>query len=70
MVYSVLAQHYFTRSSTAQIKAYSRKYGDASNFSEKGQKRATKVKSEQKWAKYLKIWEKCTKFENILKKGR
>ena len=29
------------------------------NFSEKGQKRT----------KYLKIWAKCTKFENILKKG-
>ena len=29
------------------------------SFLEKGQKRA----------KYLKIWAKCTKFENILKKG-
>ena len=33
------------------------KTANACNFSEKGQKRA----------KYLKIWQKCTKFENILK---
>ena len=39
-------------------RPYSRKLGHACNFSEKGQNRA----------KYLKIWQKCTKFENILKK--
>ena len=32
-------------------------------------KRANNVKNEQKQAKYLKIWEKCAKFENILKRA-
>ena len=37
MVYSVLT-YYFTRSPTAQIRAYSKKYRDASNVQRKGKK--------------------------------
>ena len=40
--------------------AYSRKYGNACDFLEKGQERAKKY---EKRGKYLKIWANCTKFE-------
>ena len=70
MVYSVLTQHYFTRSPAAQIRTYSRKQAVQAIFQRKGKKGQKMLKNEQKRAKSLKIWEKCTKFENILKKGR
>ena len=40
------------------------------NFSEKGQKRAKKMLKNDKKGKMLKFGQNCTKFENILKKGR
>ena len=44
-------------------RAYSRKWENACNFSEKGQKKGRKGQS------IWKFGQKCTKFENILKKG-
>ena len=38
-------------------------------FRKKEKNGQNNVKEVQKRAKYLKIWETCTKFENILKKA-